>query len=31
MDTDIFEWETLLALDKGQQPKTSKRSTEEQN
>jgi hypothetical protein len=31
LDTEIFEWETQLAADKGRQPNTSKRSTQDQN
>jgi len=31
LDTEIFEWGTLLAADKGLQPNTSKPSTQDQN
>jgi hypothetical protein len=31
LDTEIFEWETLLAADKGRQPNTGKPSTQDQD
>jgi hypothetical protein len=30
-DTEIFDWETLLAADEGRQPNTSKPSNQDQN
>jgi len=30
LDTEIFEWETLLAADKGREPNKSKPSTYDQ-